>query len=79
MGYRVLIRSESAVAVPDSLEGLAILSYNEATSGLFILQVHTTDAGTYACGHVAVRGEAGSERDPGEVLLTVPDGCRHSP
>lgn len=47
------LQGEFAVAVPDSLGGLVILSYNDATSHLFILQVASTAEDGYQCGTVS--------------------------
>lgn len=41
-----------AVAVPDSLGGLIVLSYDDRSSNLFILQVSSATTGTFDCGSV---------------------------
>lgn len=46
------LAGQFAVAVPDSLGGLVLLSYDEATSDLFILQATNAGTGEYACGPV---------------------------
>lgn len=46
------LAGEFAVAIPDSLGGLVLLSYDQETSDLFILQVAEMEIGTYGCGPV---------------------------
>lgn len=41
-----------AVAFPDSLGGLVVLSYDDRSSDLFILQVSSATPGTFDCGPV---------------------------
>jgi hypothetical protein len=43
---------EFAVAVPDSVGGLVLLSYDGATSDLFILQIVDAEPGEHTCGPV---------------------------
>lgn len=47
-----ILGSEFAVALPDSVGGLVVVSYDAESSDLFILQVQAVTAGTYACAPV---------------------------
>lgn len=77
------LADEFAVAVPDSVGGLVFLGYDGGTSNLFILQVSSTSAGTFACGPVTaaaacharlfenVREEGGLVEVDGRLDLTT--------
>lgn len=80
-----LLDREFAIAMPDSLGGLVIVSYDEDTRNVFILQVRSADPSDYACGTITsampchgrylegVRDEDGGIQVDGRLALTTGD------
>ncbi|MFW6079651.1 MAG: hypothetical protein ACODAE_08520, partial [Gemmatimonadota bacterium] len=46
------LEHEFAIAIPDSVGGLVVVSHDADTRDVFILQVGSTDAGGYTCGGI---------------------------